>query len=110
VVESPYQDFDDDFTRLRACEVTRDRGSSTAAWRVDGRTVYQPNGSYIPERVRIGFGIWTMLPIRDGRRRSLDGQGMSARWRRYRVRGVDPPPRTELRHKGDRDGPDDRLE
>jgi hypothetical protein len=43
----------------------------------------------IPERARIGFGIWTMLPIRDGRSRSLDGQGMSARWRRFRVRGVE---------------------
>jgi hypothetical protein len=89
VVESPYEDFDDDFTRLRACEVTLDRSSSTAAWRVDGRAVYQTHGTLIPERVRIGFGVWTMLPIRDGRGRSLEGQGMSARWRRFRVRGVD---------------------
>lgn len=89
VVESPYEDFDDDFTRLRACEVTLDRSRSTAAWRVDGRTVYQTHGTLIPERVGIGFGIWTMLPIRDGRSRSLDGQGMNARWRRFRVRGVD---------------------
>jgi hypothetical protein len=89
VVESPYEDFDDDFTRLRACEITLDRSSSTAAWRVDGRTVYQTHGTFIPERVGIGLGIWTMLPIRDGRSRSLDGQGMEARWRRFRVRGVD---------------------
>lgn len=89
MVESPYEDFDDDFTRLRACEVTLDRDGSTAAWRVDGRTVYQTHGAFIPERVRIGFGIWTMLPIRDGRSRSLEGQGMNARWRRFRVRGVD---------------------
>jgi hypothetical protein len=26
-----------------------------------------------------------MLPIRDGRSRSLDGQGMSARWHRFRT-------------------------
>jgi hypothetical protein len=89
VVESPYEDFDDDFTRLRACEVTLDRSSSTAAWRVDGRTVYEAHGTFIPERVRVGFGIWTMLPIRDGRSRSLEGQGMNARWRRFRVHGVD---------------------
>ena len=37
VVESPYEDFDDDFTRLRACEITLDRSWSTAAWRVDGQ-------------------------------------------------------------------------
>ena len=85
MVESPYEDFDDDFTRLRACEITLDRGGSTAAWRVDGRTLYQTHGTLLPERVRIGFGIWTMLPIRDGRSRSLDGQGMSARWHRFRT-------------------------
>lgn len=89
VVESPYEDFDDDFTRLRASEITLDRSRSSAAWRVDGRTVYEAHGTVIPERAGIGFGIWTMLPIRGGRSRSLDGQGMSARWRRFRVRGVD---------------------
>jgi hypothetical protein len=50
---------------------------------------YQGHGTLIPERGQIGFGIWTMLPIRDGRSRSLDGQGMDARWRRFRVCGVD---------------------
>jgi hypothetical protein len=89
VAESPYEDFDDDLTRLRACEVTLDRGGLTAAWRVDGRTVYQTHGTVIPDRVRLGFGIWTMLPIRGGRSRSLDGQGLHARWRRFRIRGVD---------------------
>jgi hypothetical protein len=88
VVESPYADFDDDFTRQRTCEITLDRGGSSAVWRVDGRTVYQADGTFVPERVRIGFGIWTMLPIRDGRSRSLDGQGLDARWRRFRVRGA----------------------
>jgi uncharacterized protein DUF6081 len=85
VVESPYEDFDDDFTRLRTCEITLDRGSSTATWRVDGHTVYRAHGTFVPERVRIGISIWTMLPIRDGRSRSLAGQGISTRWRRFRV-------------------------
>ena len=89
MIESPYEDFDEDFTRLRSCEITLDKGKSTAAWRVDGHTVYQTRGTFIPERAGIGFGIWTMLPIRDGRSRSLDGQGMTARWHRFRVRGVD---------------------
>lgn len=90
VVESPYEDFDDDFTRLRTCEITLDRNRSTAAWHVDGHTVYETHGTFIPERVQIGFGIWTMLPIRDNRSRSLHGQGMTARWHRFRVRGVEP--------------------
>jgi Family of unknown function (DUF6081) len=89
VVESPYEDFDDDLTRPRAGEITLDRSSSTAIWHVDGRKVYEAHGILIPERARIGFGIFTMLPIRDGRSRSLDGQGMKARWRRFRVRGID---------------------
>jgi Family of unknown function (DUF6081) len=89
MIESPYEDFDDDFTRLRASEVTLDRSRSTAAWRVDGHRVYEAHGTLIPEHARIGFGIWTMLPIRDGRSRSLDGQGLGARWRRFRVRGLD---------------------
>jgi hypothetical protein len=57
--------------------------------RVDGHRVYEAHGIFIPERARIGIGIWTTLPIRDGRSQSLDGQGLSARWRRFRVRGVD---------------------
>ena len=89
VIESPYEEFDDDFTQFRTCEITLDRSSSTAAWSVDGRTVYKAHGTLIPDRVNIGLGIWTMLPIRDGRSRSLDGQGLDARWRRFRVRGVD---------------------
>jgi hypothetical protein len=47
--------------------------------------VYEAH-TLIPERARIGFGIWTMLPDREGRSRSLDGQGLSARWRGFRVR------------------------
>jgi hypothetical protein len=89
MVESPYEDFDDDFTRPRACEITLERSRSTAAWRVDGHTVYQRHGILIPEHARFAFGIYTQLPVRDGRSRSLGGQGMSARWRRFRVRRAD---------------------
>jgi hypothetical protein len=87
MVESPYEDIEDDFGRPRACEITLDRGSSTATWRVDGRRIYDAH-TPIPERVRLGVGIWTMLPIRDGRSQSLSGQGLNARWRGFRVRGA----------------------
>lgn len=85
VIESPYEDFDDDFTDFRDCEITLDRGTSTATWRVDGHRIYEATGTLIPERVQIGLGIWTMLPIRDGRSQSNDGQGLTARWRRFRT-------------------------
>ncbi len=88
VIESPYEDFEDDFTRFRECEIVLDRGESRATWRVDGRTVYEAHGTLIPKRASIGFGIWTMQPIRDARSRSLSGQGLDARWRRFRVRGA----------------------
>jgi hypothetical protein len=89
VIESPYEDFDDDFTRFRTGEIALDRSNSTASWRVDGHTIYEAHGTLVPERVRIGIGIWTMLPIRDGRSHSLEGQGMNARWHGFRIRGVD---------------------
>ena len=56
VVESPYEDFEDDFTRLRACEITLDRDASTAAWRVDGHTVYEAHGTVIPDALGSGSG------------------------------------------------------
>jgi Family of unknown function (DUF6081) len=85
VMESPYEDFDDDFTRYRASEITLDRSRSSAIWHVDGHKIYEAN-TFIPERVLIGFGIWTMLPSRD--LRSAEGQGVDARWHRFRVRGA----------------------
>jgi Family of unknown function (DUF6081) len=88
VVESPYEDFEDDFTRFRTCEITLDRGSSSATWHVDGHKLYEAHGTLIPERARISFGIYTQLPIRDGRSQSLSGQGMDVRWGGFRVRGV----------------------
>jgi Family of unknown function (DUF6081) len=56
VVESPSEDFDDDFTRLRACEITLDRSRSTAAWRVDGRTVYETPAPSSPNAFASGSG------------------------------------------------------
>ncbi len=89
MVESPYEDIEDDFERFRACEVTLDRAASTATWRVDGRRIYEAQ-TPIPERARLGIGIWTMLPIRGGRSQSLSGQGLNTRWRGFRVRDANP--------------------
>jgi hypothetical protein len=88
MAESPYEDFDDDFTRPRTCEITLDRSESTATWRVDDHTIYDAH-TLIPEQARITFGIYTQLAIKDGRSRSNQGQGLAARWRGFRVRGVD---------------------
>jgi hypothetical protein len=74
-----------DFARASSRSTGADRpllGTLTA-------TGSQTHGTFIPQRVGIGFGIWTIVPIRDGRSRSLDGQGIIARWRRFRLRDVD---------------------
>src|SRR6266545_1317717 len=45
VVESPYEDFEDDFTRFRATEITLDRSSSSATWHVGGHKLYEARGT-----------------------------------------------------------------
>lgn len=88
VAESPYEDFGDDFTRFRECEVALDRATGLVIWRVDGRTIYHAYEPHLPERARIGLGVFTMRPIRDGHSRSLRGQGLVARYRRPRTLGM----------------------
>jgi hypothetical protein len=89
VVESPYEE-----PRRRLHPASRVGGRARPEQIDNGLArrrphVYEAHGTLIPERARIGLGIWTMLPIRGGRSRSLDGQGLSARWRRLRVHGID---------------------
>jgi hypothetical protein len=85
VVESPFVDFDDDITRPRMCEIELDRSRGHAAWRVDGHEIYEA-AAEIPERVAVGFGLLTMIVVRDGVSRSLRGQGIEATWGRFRRR------------------------
>jgi hypothetical protein len=89
-IESPFLDFDDDFGDFRACEVTLDRTAGSARWVVDGETVYEVESTEIPEQVRFGFGMFTMVPQRDGASRCLQGQGLDGRWRRFRFKGAVP--------------------
>ena len=66
-------------TTSPGCVSARSRSTAPGRprlWSIDGQTIYAARGAAIPERVQIGFGIWTMLPIRDGRSQSLAGQGM----------------------------------
>jgi hypothetical protein len=88
LVEAPFVDFDDDFTKFRACEVALNRGSGSAEWRVDGKTIYKQEGIPIPAQVKVGFGLFTLVPIRAGASRSLQGQGLQGRWRRFRFKGA----------------------
>lgn len=89
-VESPFLDFDDDFSDFRACEVTLDRSAGSARWVVDGQTIYELENTEIPEQVKFGFGMFTMVPQRGGASRCLQGQGLDTRWRRFRFKGAVP--------------------
>lgn len=86
LVESPFQPFGARPGDAFSGEITLDRGRSLATWEVDGRTVYHVAGVRIPERVRVGFGIFTLVPIAGGRSRCLRGQGLDATWRAFRYR------------------------
>jgi Family of unknown function (DUF6081) len=85
VVESPFVDFGDDMTRPRTCEIELDRSRGRAKWRVDGREIYEAVAE-VPEQVAVGFGVFTMILVRDGVSRSLRGQGIEATWGRFRRR------------------------
>ncbi|WP_160174438.1 DUF6081 family protein [Archangium violaceum] len=49
-------------------------------------------GTAIPERVQLGFGLFTLHPIHEGRSRSLKGQGLKASWGRFEI-SASPAPR-----------------
>ena len=70
---------------LRACEITLDRSRSTAPGASTAARCTRPTAPYPDASHRVRD--LTMLPIRTSR--PPDGQGMNARWRRFRVRGVD---------------------
>ncbi|MBD0863048.1 hypothetical protein IA539_17835 [Gordonia sp. zg691] len=61
--------------------VALDREARTVVWEVDGQPVYWIADADVPERVQVGFGVFTLHPVQDDSSVSLRGQGFSARWR-----------------------------
>jgi len=90
LVESPFVDLSDDLTRFRSCEIILDRERGSAEWLVDGNTIYRQEAIPIPAQVKVGFGLFTLYPIRSGVSRSVQGQGLRGRWRRFRFKGATP--------------------
>lgn len=88
LVEEPFVDLDDDLTSYRPCEITLDRGNRSAEWRIGGEMIYRTSGISIPEGVNVGFGLFTLVPLRGGASRSVQGQGLQGRWRRFRFKGA----------------------
>jgi hypothetical protein len=78
VVDHPFSGIVAEPGRSHRYSVSLDAGSRTAEWRIDGTLVHDVRGVEIPAQVNVGLGIITTHPIKDGKSRSLRGQGMSA--------------------------------
>ncbi len=85
LVESPLAQVDTTPGRSHDFAITLERDRGRARWHVDDVLCYEiERPGAIPERVRLGFGIFTIHPLRDERSTSLRGQGMRGRWRSFR--------------------------
>jgi hypothetical protein len=59
-----------------------------AQWLLDGQKYYEVQGrTDIPSAVRIGLGIFTLLPLVDGSSTCIRGQGMTGRWSELSISG-----------------------
>ena len=90
LIESPWLPIEDDPDAFRSSEITLDRKRGSAEWSVDGHTIYHQEQIEIPARVKIGFGIFTLLPLTPTSGQRLQGRGIEAAWRRFRFRGAVP--------------------
>lgn len=89
VIEAPLSGVATKQGQSHAHSVTLDAGRGLAQWHVDGTLVYQVHGVEIPTQVNIGFGIFTLHPLHDGRSTSLRGQGLSASFGPVSVSGTE---------------------
>ncbi|MEO3826410.1 DUF6081 family protein [Actinomadura sp. B10D3] len=85
LVEAPLSVGEIDTSRFHEYAVVLDPGARRVRWQVDGRLAHEARDVDVPESVRIGFGLFTLHQLRDGRSVSLRGQGMSGCWRELRV-------------------------
>lgn len=63
-----------------------DTPNAEARWWVDGHLVFvAPRLPEVPTEMKLGFGLFTLRDYEDGQSVSLRGQGMTGRWRNFRV-------------------------
>ncbi|MFE9689119.1 DUF6081 family protein [Micromonospora sp. NPDC005806] len=61
-----------------------DTDQPRARWFVDGKLTYTVTLDQLPDRVGLGFGLFTLHPQAHGRSTSIRGQGMRGAWRSFR--------------------------
>jgi hypothetical protein len=87
VVDNPLLGVETEPGRWHAYEVTVDRRRSTIEAHVDGRLLFRTHDLPVsPSSIKLGMGILTLSPLKDGVSTSCQGQGMLAQWRNVRVR------------------------
>jgi hypothetical protein len=87
VVDNPELGVATEPGRWHAYQVTINRKDSTIEAHVDGRLLFRTHDLPVsPGRIKLGMGILTLSPLKDGASTSCQGQGMVARWRNVRVR------------------------
>jgi hypothetical protein len=85
IVEAPLASLSTEPGQFHEYTITFDRANRRACWYVDGTRVYAlDNLKVFPDEVQIGFGIFTLHPLRQGKSTALRGQGMRSRWRNFR--------------------------
>jgi hypothetical protein len=85
IVEAPLSAGEIDSSQFHEYAVVLDPAARRIRWLVDDRLAYEAQNVEVPASMRVGFGVFTLYPLRDGHSVSLRGQGMSGRWRELRV-------------------------
>jgi hypothetical protein len=85
IVENPLAGIRPVAGKPMRCEIDFDKSQQLVRWRVDGVEIFHVKGVAIPDRVQLGFGLFTLHPIHEGRSRSLKGQGLTASWGRFTI-------------------------
>ncbi len=85
IVEAPLVGLSTEPGEFHEYMITLDRTQRRVRWSIDGSRVYTlDNLEVFPSDVQIGFGIFTLHPIRNGQSTARHGQGMQGRWRNFR--------------------------
>lgn len=85
IIEAPLTSLTTEPGQFHEYKLVLNRATRSAKWFIDGvRVYYQDNVEIFPEVVKIGWGIFTLHPHRNGRSTALRGQGMRGQWRNFR--------------------------
>jgi hypothetical protein len=87
VIDSPFVPVDySEPGKYHEYSISLDTSDNSARWFVDKHLVFKAcDIPTMPKSVRLGFGLFTLHPIIDGKSCSLRGQGMVGRWRNFKV-------------------------